>query len=396
METHPYSVSDYWDGPMDIDRFEAWCERLRERLTADEVSFGMVFLTPNYGKHQEEILEVIRIHCRVPILLGCTGNSLVSGPFEYEGDSGISVVLYYLPGAELKPFYVDPGQLDAADIEENPGFVPQMETSLNGWLVFADPFSINSEKLLDLINHQYPGTAVHGGLASGYAETLKTQIFLDGETYSSGLVGLAVGGDVTFASLVSQGCQPIGQSFTVTSANNNILDGIANRQAYEVLNEVFSGLSDDQKMKSRGKLHVGFVIDEYKESFVRGDFLVRNLIGADPMRGALLVGALPRVGQTMQFQLRDRHAAMEDLNRMLDYLHEDINGREVYGAVLTTCTGRGEQFFKVADFDAGSIHESLGPMGMAGFFCNGEFGPVCGMNFVHGYSATLGVFVPKG
>jgi len=381
---------------MDIDRFEHWCRMLRGSLEADTVSLGMVFITPNYGKHLEEILEVVRIHCQVPILVGCTGNALISGPFEYQGDFGISVALYSLPGADLVPFHVEPGELDVADIEQTPDFLPKVEGGVNGWLVFADPFSINSEKLLEIINHQYPGTGVHGGLASGYAETLKTQIFLQGEIFNSGLVGVAVGGDVTFASLVSQGCQPIGDSFTVTSANNNILDGIGNRQAYEVLNEVFSSLSDDQKMKSRGKLHVGFVIDEYKDDFVRGDFLVRNLIGADPMRGALLVGALPRIGQTMQFQLRDRHAAMEDLGHMINRLKSEIGERPVYGSILTTCTGRGENFFKVADFDSGSIHEGIGPMGMAGFFCNGEFGPVGGLNFVHGYSATLGVFVPKG
>ena len=88
----------------------------------------------------------------------------------------------------------------------------------------------------------------------------------------------------------------------MTAAENNVLNGIANRSAYEVLSDAFESLSDAMKMKSRGNIHVGFAIDEYQYEFGRGDFLVRNLIGADPKVGALLVGARPRVGQTLQFQ----------------------------------------------------------------------------------------------
>lgn len=147
------------------------------------------------------------------------------------------------------------------------------------------------------------------------------------------------------------------------------------------------------KMKSRGNIHVGFAIDEYQYEFGRGDFLVRNLIGADPKVGALLVGARPRVGQTLQFQMRDRHSAMEDLRSRLELMAIRLRGKRLYGALLTTCTGRGNAFFKVPDFDASTIQESIGPVGTSGFFGNGEFGPVGGVNFVHGYTAAAAFFV---
>ncbi|MDG2170004.1 MAG: FIST C-terminal domain-containing protein, partial [Opitutales bacterium] len=186
-----------------------------------------------------------------------------------------------------------------------------------------------------------------------------------------------------------------GDSFIITSAENNVVDGIANRKAYEVLSDVFDELPDALKLKSRGNLHVGFVINEYQQEFDRGDFLVRNLIGADPKRGALLVGALPRVGQTLQFQLRDRHSAMDDMNDQLERMAQSLKGRKLYGGLLSTCTGRGKGFFKVPDFDAGSIQDHLGPFGVSGFFGNGEFGPIGGVNFVHGYTAVLSVFTNK-
>ena len=45
--------------------------------------------------------------------------------------------------------------------------------------------------------------------------------------------------------------------------------------------------------------------------------------------------------------------------------------------------------------DSGSIQDQFGPVGVSGFFGNGEFGPVGGVNFVHGYTAALGVFTNK-
>jgi small ligand-binding sensory domain FIST len=41
------------------------------------------------------------------------------------------------------------------------------------------------------------------------------------------------------------------------------------------------------------------------------------------------------------------------------------------------------------------VQEQLGPIGLAGFFCNGEIGPVGERNFLHGYTASLALFVKK-
>jgi small ligand-binding sensory domain FIST len=53
---------------------------------------------------------------------------------------------------------------------------------------------------------------------------------------------------------------------------------------------------------------------------------------------------------------------------------------------------RGTHLFGRADHDASLVARSLGPLAFAGFFGNGEFGPVGARNFIHGYSATLALF----
>tara|TARA_B100001123_G_scaffold451015_1_gene626014 strand:+ start:7469 stop:8662 length:1194 start_codon:yes stop_codon:yes gene_type:complete len=394
-QVHSFSVSDHWDGPFDETRFEVWAKTLRSCLQADTVDLGIIFATPGYEKNWEEILEILQIHCRVSTLIGCSGNALVSQGFEFEEGMGVSVSLLSLPGAKLTSFEFSVQELEYLNAESGSEFEQRLTVSPNGFLIFADPFSMNPEKMLAFFNREFPEISVHGGLACGTHEQRESVLFLNNRVVLEGAVGLAVGGDVVIESVISQGCQPVGESYIITSAAANVLNGIGNRSAYDVLSDVFSGLPDAMKLKSKGNLHVGFVIDEYQEDYQCGDFLVRNLIGADPKSGALLVGALPRVGQTLQFQMRDRHAAMEDLNKKLNEIQPALQEREIFGAILSTCTGRGKRFFKVPDFDASSIQECIGPVGMVGFFGNGEFGPVGGVNFVHGYTAALAIFASK-
>jgi small ligand-binding sensory domain FIST len=37
----------------------------------------------------------------------------------------------------------------------------------------------------------------------------------------------------------------------------------------------------------------------------------------------------------------------------------------------------------------------LGPIPTAGFFCNGEIGPVGARNFLHGFTASIALVIPK-
>ena len=143
----------------------------------------------------------------------------------------------------------------------------------------------------------------------------------------------------------------------------------------------------------QGNLFVGLVINEYLEEFQRGDFLVRNLLGADPRSGALAVGAFPRLGQTLQFQRRDAAAATEDMVALLSRAKAGLDGATIYGACLCSCNGRGHRLFGQPNHDAGLIQQKLGPLGLTGFFCNGEIGPVGERNFLHGYTASLALFV---
>src|SRR5262249_11833899 len=153
-------------------------------------------------------------------------------------------------------------------------------------------------------NTAYGPRPILGGLASGNPAAQSTQVYLDGAVKEEGAVAIAVGGRVTLASVISQGCTPIGETWTITKAQQNLIAEIGTRPAYYVLVETFNKLPPQEKRQAEGNLFVGLVMDEYRDEFHRGDFLIRNLIGGDPNSGVLAVGALPRTGQTLQFQRR--------------------------------------------------------------------------------------------
>lgn len=395
--TTNFAVASHWSSDFDERSMEGWAKLLRRQLRAPRVSLGLVFLTPRFFPHAEQVLELVRVHAEIPLLLGCSSNALIVGDQEVESEAGVVLALYSLPRAELRGYHFTQEQVEEAS---GPAYWHH-ETGVgaeqtNGWLVFADPYQFDGEGWLRRWNEAYPGRPVVGGLASGEPSQGFTQVYLNGKVFEEGAVAVAFGGEVELRSVISQGCTPIGETWTITRVERNLIQEIANRPAYQVLLETFNGLPADEQRRAQGNLFIGLVINEYQEEFRRGDFLIRNLLGADPASGVLAVGALPRLGQTIQFQRRDAAAATEDMTVLLSRAHKELAGATVYGGCLCACNGRGQRLFGRPHHDASLVQRYLGPLPLAGFFCNGEIGPVGERNFLHGYTASLALFVKAG
>ena len=394
--SNEYSVAGHWANEFEERELQKWAENLRGQLQAPKVSLGLVFMSPKYFQQAKQILEILQVHAQIPLLVGCSSQSLIVGEQEVEQNAGLTLALYAMPGAEVKAIHFTQEQVEEAN---GPGYW-RLETGIepnqtNGWLVFIDPFHLDSETWLRTWNEAYAPLPVMGGLASGdYSEQL-TQVYLNSEVFEEGGAAISIGGDVKLAGVTSQGCTPIGDTWTLTKVDDNIIHEIGNRPAYEVLAETFNGLTPEEQKTARGNLFIGLVVNEYLDEFHRGDFLIRNLLGADPNSGSIAVGALPRLGQTVQFQRRSAAAATEDMNELLARTKRNLGEATIYGGCLCSCNGRGQNMFGKPNHDAEMVQQRLGPFGLAGFFCNGEIGPIGERNFLHGYTASLALFVKK-
>ena len=391
-----FSTAAYWQGDFDEHGLCEWAEKLRTQLGAHPVSLGLVFMSPKFFPHAQATLEILRVHARIPLLAGCSSTALVAGSREIEDATGIVLALYSLPGADLKGFRFTQAQVEEAD---GAAYWP-LESGVepkhtNGWLTFIDPFHLDAESWMRSWNVSYAPVPVFGGLSSGIPSEQGTQVYLNGDVFEDGGVAVSVGGDVKLSGVISQGCTPIGETWTLTRVEQNLIHQIANRPAYAVLAETVQQLSVADQQKARGNLFIGLVVNEYLEDFHRGDFLVRNLIGGDPNSGVLAVAALPRAGQTIQFHRRDAVAANEDMGELLEHAKDKIDGATIYGGCICCCNGRGKNLFGAANHDAELVQKELGPLGLAGFYGNGEIGPVGDKNYLHGFTASLALFVKK-
>lgn len=393
MRTAHGVVGTYTDG-WDEKAVGAWARAFRAGFTASTVSLGVLFVSPGFAAPLPELLEVLRLEARIPLLVGSSAAGLIHGAHESEEGQGFVLALYHLPGARLTAVHAS--DADFAGVEEPEDwreFTRVPRGGSNGWLLFADPFQTDNETALERWNTAYPGTPIVGGLATSGQGSRRCALFLDGRVHEEGVVAVSVGGAAGVLPLISQGCCPIGEPWTITRAERNFILGIANRPAYSVLVDTFNRLPSEEQERCRDRIMVGFASDEYRDEFRPGDFLIRQLIGADPRAGALAVGARPRAGQTIQFQRRDPDAATADLTRMLEGMRGALGSRRLYGGILWNCCGRGRGFFGVDSHDALLIQEHLGPLALAGTTANGEIGPVGSRSFFHGYTASLALLV---
>jgi small ligand-binding sensory domain FIST len=320
-------------------------------------------------------------------LVGCTGNGLTHDALEQEGGSGFSLLALHASDTEISVH-----ELPNALVESATGsaFWKQRIPAAESWLLLTNPFGFGVDDWLAEWNPAFPGTPTIGGLASGGREPETIAVFHNGRVIEGGvLVGFK--GALRVVSAVSQGCRPIGEPLPVTKAEDNIIFSLGSRPAYQALESAFQSLSETERSHAQGNLFAGIASSEYVEDFRSGDFLIRNIIGADPDSGAVVIGGIPRIGQTVQYQLRDRQAAHADLRRVLRRAASEA-GRPV-ASLLFCCMGRGSSFFGKPNHDATMLEEVLGPHSSAGFFGNGEIGPVAGRSCVHSYAASCAFFV---
>lgn len=361
---------------------------------AGPADLALLFASPHHVATLAVGAAEIATHLEVRTLLGCTGESIVGPGREIEHEPALVLWLARLPGVSLRPV-----RLEFVQTPEGGSFVGWPDDLPASWprgatlLALADPFSFPADVLMERLASTQPGVPVLGGNASAAHAPGGNRLLLGREAFRSGAVAVLIDGPVAVRTVVSQGCRPIGKPFVVTKAEGQLVYQLSGKPALEQLQTVVAALTPDEQQQVRSGLHLGRVTNEYQESFTRGDFLIRNVIGADGDTQAIAVGDFVRVGCTVQFHIRDAASADEDLRELLLGRANEI-GAAPAGGLLFTCNGRGSRLFDEPDHDAAAVAAALGPIPVAGFFAMGEFGPVGGKNFVHGFTASLAVFSP--
>ena len=368
------------------------CAQALEQLQG-RPDLALLFFSPHHSEAAETLTETAHKRLAARCLLGCGGEAIVGNDQEIEGEPAVSLWLarWSVP-VELQPFQLVAQQTpDGFSLLGWPDALLSADPARAEILLLADPFTFPINVLLTQLNENHRGLRVLGGMSSGGREAGGSRLIIGQQALQAGAVGLFLQGPMILRSIVSQGCRPIGQHMVVTRAQENIITELGGRPPLLRLQQLWQELSPrDQQLFQQG-LHIGCVINEYQGQFQRGDFLVRNVLGLDRETGALAITDHVRVGQTVQFHVRDAETADEDLHALLQ---RDMHSHEQRpaSALVFTCNGRGTRLFSEPHHDARALRADVGPVPLAGFFAMGELGPVGGQNFIHGFTASVVLF----
>jgi len=344
-----------------------------------EPDLAVLTVTSHLHGALEDIVPAIHATLAPKSLIGTTAVAVIGGSREVEEQPAISLwaarwdgnhqVVSLPPSATEAGIPGSPATLDA--------LTAVVDADAHTAIVLADPFSFDTEALLD------SDLTLIGGLASAGRQPGGNLLIHQDELISEGAVALVLSGGSRPTTLVSQGCRPVGDPLTVTGAERNLLLSLAGRPALDYLQEMIGNLTEDERRLAAGGLHLGWVVNEQKAEFEPGDFLIRGVMGAVKNRNAVAVGAVVPVGAAVQFQVRDAESADRELATLLS------EAPEADAALVFTCNGRGVRFFGTSDHDALAISERFDTSAVGGMFCAGEIGPVGGRNFLHGYTASV-------
>lgn len=360
-------------------------------ITPGMVDLALLFVSSDFRDELETVAD--RVGERFPgaVLLGCTAEGTIGHDQELERVASMSLLAASMPDVEIRPFYLRQQDLETlrttADWERSVGVSPE---SRPVFIALGDPFRFAIHDFVERLNHAYPGAPLVGGMASAGVMPRQNQLLVAGDLHREGIAGVALTGAVAVDTVVSQGCRPIGKPFVITKGDRNVIRDLGGKAPLEQLRTVLADLRGEDEHLARESLFLGRVIDEYQDRFGRGDFLIHNIIGVDRDSGAVAIAGHARVGATVQFHVRDAASADQDLRALLErYVDAGIRGALLFG-----CNGRGTRMWPEPGHDVSVVREILGDIPVAGFFCSGEFGPVGGRNFVHGFTASIALFRP--
>src|SRR5258706_1295353 len=351
-----------------------------------------VYLTASHTAQAEELLQRLHDGLSPRCVIGASAEGVIGKDQELERTAGLALLAGDMGGALVKSFHFGRDDWRKLLVEQDAlteaiGYGNQTRALIG----FGEPFSTPLRQLMEKLAEKCPALPLVGGMASSGRSPWQDILLCDDEVFDQGFVGISLSVAIDVQTVVSQGCRPVGHPVVVTKANENVIEQIGGRPALAALQEIVDSMPHEEQQLLKNGLYIGRAIDEYRESWSRGDFLVRNVLGMEQATGGIGITDMVRVGQTVQFHVRDAATAEEDLRLLLE---EQKKQDAPAGALLFNCNGRGTRMFSQPCHDIAATRAVFPQTPIAGFFAAGELGPVGKQNFIHGHTASFALFRP--
>lgn len=350
---------------------------------APPLTLGWCYLSDYYAMHAESILSALQRDWPGMVWVGTDGVGVLSCGIEYFDEPAMVLMAAPLPRTAFRLFSGRQPLSVAAS-----GFVAHTA------LVHAEGGTPDLQDLLGDLSHLTATGYLFGGLSSAR----NRPVHIAQAVLAGGLSGVLFGPEVGLVSRVTQGCQPIGPTRTVTLADRNLVFALDGKPALAcVLQDL--GLAGEASPEviaaalgsTLAGLRTGAEDAPHQPGTFGADTLVRHVIGMDVQHQVLALADMVEPGMQLAFCTRNPVAARADLVRIVREVRAEIDSRaagEAAGALYVSCSGRGGPHFGAPSAELEIVRRELGEMPMAGFFAGGEIA----RDHLYGYTAVLTVF----
>jgi small ligand-binding sensory domain FIST len=250
------------------------------------------------------------------------------------------------------------------------------------------------DRALAGIGSVLPGVPVFGGLSADNMKAVRTWQFLDGRMIEDGAVAVGFA-DPTLELVAGAnlGFVPVGEPFTVTSCDSNLVHELDGRNAWLRLTERL-GMPETAGTAAIGAFAVLATGDEddLGEEY-GGNFIVRG----GPLRttaGSLMLNVECTDGMRLQLLGRDERRIYRGVGLLADRMRERCRGREIAAVFHADCLVRGKLMFdhvRKQELIGTMIRVLGGRAGVpwCGMYAGGEIVPLGGRNRIVAYTSAL-------
>lgn len=323
-------------------------------------NLGFVYVTDDLAEDFSSILTYLRQKTGIGCWIGGSALGICAGNKEYFERPAMAVMAATLPEDGVCVFPSFSESIDELSSHAR-DWIGRMSPTFG--IVHGDPSNDNVGNLIKQLADATSGFLV-GGMTSSRTEYGYQAA---GRVTGGGLSGALFSPEVEVITGISQGCAPIAGSHVISDCLDNVLIGLDGRRALDVFREDAGGVIDDELTHVPGIIHAAILI----EGSDTGDYMVRNLIGVDSVRGWLAIGCNIHSGERIMFVRRDADTVRDDMRGMLERLKRRVGGRPK-GGVYFSCAVRGSSMFGAESGEIGAIREVLGDFPLVGFFAGGE------------------------
>ena len=358
-----------------------------------ESGLAFLFVSQKYNDLFEELVRTASDQLgKDTTLLSVVGGGVIGGGTESDDPTIPAMSLLYgvlPPSAGLEVFMFGPDEAPPPSSSEAWKAIGRGQDTPS-YVVFADGFAPVQSILEGLDSSGKAGAVVAGGISCPTFGVESPTVAINGKGYPRGsAVGVGFSGSVGLQVVTAQGCRPVGPPFGVTKANDSMVEELEDKPAMEILSTIVEGdyLTDqDKALVEANGLLCGLAArgeSASSSSVTKGDYLVRQIIGFRVP--GFMIGGDTKKGDILRFHVRDRTAALEDMDNMMGRAKTERSfaGSQKAGVPLAalqfSCVARGRPLFGSPNVDLGRVSELAGKdavQQVGGFFANGELGPV--------------------